>query len=103
MPGRFGNSGRHGRGHDKPVVGREERLVPAYGNHFTACVSARQAYGGGGGIGAIEAELDHLGARDELDQAFRGLKFDTVRADEVDAVLQPPAHRPHHRLKPVSQ
>ena len=60
-------------------VGGDERVLPADGDQVTPGISAGDAYGGGGGVRPVEAELDHLGARDQVDDPLGRLALEPVR------------------------
>ena len=94
---------RHRSGDDEPVVGGEERLLPADGDHVTVGVRSRQANGGRSGVGAVEAELDHFCARNQVDEALCGFALDPVRADKIQAVGQPAARGVHHWLESMAE
>ena len=91
------DASRHRRGDDEPVVGGEEGVLATGRDHRPPRVGPGELEGRRGGVGAAEAELHHLGARDQLDHALGGVELEAVGTDEVDAVRDRPLDGLVHR------
>ena len=91
------DAGVHRRGADEPVVGREERVVGAAGDHVAPGIGAGEAHRARGRVGAVLAELDHLGAVDQRQEALRARHLERRGAGEVAAAHQLALRRIDHR------
>lgn len=86
------NASIHFRRANEPVIGGEERMIPAAGNHVTPGIGACQTHCAGCCVRTILAELDHFGSVDQFEKAFRAIHLDGAWAREVAPVLQRIAH-----------
>src|SRR5215472_5977066 len=78
-------------------------MLSADGNHVPAGVRPRKAHRGGSGIGAIDAELDHLGAGNQVDHTLGRFAFEAVRPDEIDSLSQLALRGADNRLESVAE
>ena len=100
---RFRNAGIHRRGADEPVVGREERVVGAAADQIAAGIGARQPHRPGGRIRSVLAELDHLGAVDQVEELLGARHLHRRGTGEVAAPLEFPLRRLQDRRIGVPQ
>ena len=78
-------------------------MLPADGNHVPAGVRPREANRGGRGIGAVDAELDHLGTGNQVDHALSRFAFEPVRPDEIDSLGHLALRGADNRLESVAE